>query len=170
MSHAMQLTESHKNGASTRPLSGGRLGNAGRAGKIFSREMQIAFLKKYRVYKNVDRAAKSIGFRGTTVFRQLHASKRFAAEYEEVRMTFMGELEEKLRGFAFGTERPIHNSQITAIFGCLRAFKPERWRENMSVKIGAEGDFATLIRGMSLALNQANEQKSNGAALEHPKE
>lgn len=89
-------------------------------------------------------------------------------------MEHISALEFKLLGFAHGTEYPVHNSQITAIFGCLRAFKPERYRENMKVSVGAEGDFATLIQGMSLALNVAVQQKieqtKNAAAIEHKPE
>ncbi len=48
----------------------------------------------------------------------------------------------------------------------LRAFKPERYRENMKVSVGAEGDFATLLKGMAASLSVRNAQEEK-PALEH---
>lgn len=164
MSHAVAVTGSDKK---ERPLSGGQLGNTGRAGKIFTLEAQERFLQKYRKYRNVDRAARAIGFRGTTVFRQVHKSKRFAAQYDAVRAEIHSSLDEKLHNFALGVEVPVHNSQITAIFGVLRAYKPERYRENMKLSVGAEGDFAALLKGMAAHLLPVAERKNELPAIEH---
>lgn len=150
MSLETSSTASPKKGKGFNP--GGVPGNAGRGTKVFTLECQERFLKKYRKYKNVDRAARAIGFRGTTVFRQIRSSERFAAQYMEVRQEIMESLEEKMFGMAIGTEIPVHNSQLTAMFGVLKAFRPERWRENIKVGVGAEGEFATFLQGMTSAL------------------
>lgn len=169
MSHAASNTGSLQK----RPLSGGQLGNAGRGGKIFTREDQERFLKKYRKYKNVDRAAKAVGFRGTTVFRQLNVSERFRAQYQKVRAEILDSVDAKLWNFALGQEAPVHNGQITALFGILRAYNPERYRENVKVGVTAEGDLATFLQGMNSALAAAaskaslSSQETTQPALEH---
>jgi hypothetical protein len=58
--------------------------------------------------------------------------------------------------FAHGLEAPAHNQQLTAMFGVLRAYEPERWRENVKMTHTAEGSLAALLNGMAAALPNPN--------------
>jgi hypothetical protein len=153
---------------------GGVLGNAGRGNKVFTREFQEKFLRLYSSGNhNVESAARKIGFKRRTIYNQIEKSERFAAEFEKARAMSMHGIGDRMHAFAIGIEVPAHQSQLTSMFGVLRAFQPERWRENMKITHDAAGDFATFLQGMSSALAAASAARSlptdSGAppALEH---
>lgn len=141
-------------------------GQIGRGSKIFSRDAQAKFLKKLASGEHtVQSAAEAAGFKRSTIYLQRERSERFAREFERAYKLSMGAVEDRLHGLAIGRQ---FTGNITAIFGLLRANMPEKYRENMKVSLGAEGDFATLLSGMALALSVRKEEaEKNANALEH---
>lgn len=155
MSHAAQRTAHGKKGFQP-GNAGGVVGNAGRGTKLFTKEDEKRFLKKYRKFMDVERAARAIGFRSTAIYRRKRNSESFAAKLQKVRQEGVESLVDKMLRFAHGRELPVHNGQLTAMFGVLRAFQPETWRENSKLSLSAEGDLATFLQGMSSALAAVN--------------
>lgn len=82
-------------------------------------------------------------------------------------MEIVQELDLKLVKFAMGEELPIHNAQTTAIFGVLRAYMPERYRENSKVTLNAEGSLNDLFVGLTAALPKPEGIPEAKPALEH---
>ncbi len=128
----------------------------GRGSKVFTLEHQERFIKKWLQLKSVEKAARAVGFREDTIYKQKHRSKRFAAMYDEAFKRLVAGLGGKMLGFAYGTELPTHNAQLTSMFGVLKAYEPERWRENVKMTHDATGSLAALFNGMAAALPDPN--------------
>lgn len=128
----------------------------GRGSRKFTREDQQKFLRKYTECLDVREAARFVGFKKSTIYKQARKKAEFAEAMDQARTGVVTELQDKMINFARGREAPVHNAQLTAMFGVLKAYLPDRWRENAKVAVSAEGALATLLTGMAACLPDPN--------------
>lgn len=86
-------------------------------------------------------------------------------------------LGDKMHAFGLGIDAPVHPSQLTAMFGVLKAFQPEVWRENVKIGLTAEGALGDFLTGINSALAAVAQKaplpqltEEPLPALEHKKE
>lgn len=160
------MESSAQSPSTTSPKKGGWEVDPTGERRIFTRECQRKFLKYYARYNDVSKAAAKVGFKKATIYKQARKKPEFGEQMDAVRTQVIDELQDKMIKFAKGTEAPVHGAQLTAMFGVLKAYLPERWRENAKVSVGAEGVLATLLSGMVGCLPDPNKIPDT-KAIEH---
>lgn len=92
----------------------------------FTLERQKAFLRLFATGLPVKYAAEEVGVSHVTVFNHCRKGGKFKELFDEARELNLDSLEDRLHELAIAGN-PV------AIFGVLKAFRPDRWRENMRV-------------------------------------
>lgn len=110
----------------------------------FTRERRQKFLDKFRSGTSVAVAARHAGVSDVTVFVTKRRDPEFAKQYAEAFELNLDCLEDTLRKFALA-------GNVTALFGCLRAFRPAVWRESQTVKVEDGGFTAAFAQAMTQA-------------------
>ena len=88
------------------------------------------FLKVYREGMTIREAANHVGVSFNSVMHQKKNNPRFHALFEKAREQKMDGLEDHLMAMAEGRAK----GNVLAIFGILRANRPEKWRESAKVE------------------------------------
>lgn len=122
-----------------------RKSNAGRRGGTgdeFSAEKRRVFLEHYAKGGTVAMAARKTGVSSVTVFKHIRNDKVFAAAYNVAQNLNTDELEDLLRTLAMA-------GNVAAIFGTLKARRPEKWRDNFKVDhTNSDGSFKAFAVGL----------------------
>lgn len=92
----------------------------------FTPEKEDEFLRLYETGITVFKAASAIGLSASTIFRRRRMDPEFSKRFDEAREVNLDNLEDILQQQAI-------NGNTIAIFGLLKAFRPQRWRENVNV-------------------------------------
>lgn len=92
----------------------------------FSPVKRRQFLDLYATGLTVREAARKVGVSTVTVFKHVNKDAEFKAEYRAAMETNTDVLEDDLHTMA-------RNGNVAALFGTLKARRPERWRERMDL-------------------------------------
>lgn len=116
----------------------------------FTSEMQQRFCRLYSAGGTVRMAARKCGVTNVTVFEHARKDDNFKEMYERARELNLDGLEDDIRTLAC-------NGNLTAMFGMLRAFRSERWRENY--KVDHEHRFLTSAEDLQVAQQRAKQRE-----------
>lgn len=119
----------------------------------FTRARQQKFLDAYATGTSVSTAARKAGTTDVAVYAARRRDPEFAKQYAEAHELNLDCLEDLLKKFAI-------KGNVTALFGCLRAFRPAVWREQHTMKV-EDGGFAAAF---AEAMTFAKEAPPNGVA------
>lgn len=101
--------------------------------KPISYGQKARILKALREGKTLDAAAQAGGIRRRKLYDLRQQDETFALAVADARESGIDKLEEIMLGYGTG-EIPIKsNAQVTALFGTLKARRPEKWRDNVKV-------------------------------------
>jgi transposase-like protein len=115
-------------------------------------------LRYIREGNTVAMAAKKATVSATQVFWRVRTNEQFAERYAAAMEYNTDHLEEMLQQHAF-------NGNITALFGTLKARRPEKWRDNYRIDhTNSDGSFQAFASGM---LHKAQELDSVERQTEH---
>lgn len=92
----------------------------------FTPEKRRQFLEHYSTGTTVREAARKVGVTHVTVFNHIRKDPAFKAEYHAAMETNTDTLEDDLHLMA-------RTGNVAALFGTLKARRPERWRERMDL-------------------------------------
>lgn len=101
----------------------------------FTPEKRALFCETYASGTTVHKAAQAAGVSATAVFYHRRINPDFAKQYEEAQDANTNFLEAHLLRHALETAVP---GNITALFGLLRARRPQVWRENHKVEVSGK--------------------------------
>lgn len=109
-------------------------------------------LKALRSGATLDKAACAGGIRRRQLYDLRQADETFALAIADARESGIDRLEEVMLGYATG-EIPIKSaSQVTALFGTLKARRPEKWRDNVKVEHGNVPGQTLKVEGEGVRL------------------
>lgn len=111
----------------------------------FTAEKRARFLEHYRTGLTVREAAAVVNISVVTVFNHVRKDEEFAAAYKLAMETNTDVLEDGLHTLA-------RNGNIAAIFGTLKARRPERWRDNVNIS-NSDG---SLLKPLAEAIRRAH--------------
>jgi hypothetical protein len=111
----------------------------------FTPEKRAAFLEHYRTGVTVRAAAAFVGVSHVTVFNHIRKDELFAEQYRSAMETNTDTLEDDLHTLAC-------NGNVAALFGTLKARRPERWRERVDVS----NQDGTLLKPLAEAIRRAH--------------
>jgi hypothetical protein len=100
--------------------------------------VQEEFLRRYSEGGTVREHANALGVSHVAIFRLKNRDEAFEKRFLEAQETNTDLLEDHLVRMATTAGAP---GNVTALFGALRARRPERWRENF--KLEHSGSIAT---------------------------
>jgi hypothetical protein len=109
---------------------------ARRAKTPFTPEKQIEFIELYSRGGTVKQAAAAVGVSFVTVFRKIKADEHFAEMYRLAMDLNTDQLEDLLHTHAT-------KGNIAALFGTLKARRPEKWRDNVRMEHAGKIEFTT---------------------------
>lgn len=127
--------------------------------KKFSQSVQDRFLRLYAMGATEREAARVCGVSPITVRRARRSDPEFDKRYLDAREFNTDEMEDTLRRIAA-------DGHVTAIFGILRARRPEVWRERATVDANVTQDVtasAELFNTLIKALQAKASSESEGA-------
>ena len=110
------------------------------------------FLVAYGRGLTVEAAAHEVGVSSVTVFKHVRKNPKFKAKFLRARELSIDVLEDLLHQHA-------RSGNITAIFGMLRARRPEVWRENQKVDITSGGKPLDLLASALVSAAQSRERE-----------
>ena len=138
------------------PAGKARTGRGAPDAERFTQEKKRQFLALYAgTGHSVRSCAEQVGVTGVTVFNHINDDPVFAKAYARAVERHTDKLEDHLVDHAWDKETP---GNIVALFGMLRARRPERWRENFKVEHGGQ-----LVLTTAEALQQARERAKQSA-------
>lgn len=129
----------------------------------FTEKIKQRVLKFVREGYPVVRAARKAGTTDVTVFDHRRKDPEFGKAFEEALEAGTDMLEDKLHDMAIG-------GNITAIFGTLKARRPQKWREHYKIDHGADGSFAAAF-AMAMtgaSSGQASDSKEKPSRTDRP--
>lgn len=103
----------------------------------FTPEKKTAFLALYASGKSIFDSATEVGVSSVTVFNHVRSDEEFAALYRKAVEANTDNLEDHLYRMAFN-KMP---GNILAVFGILKARRPEKWRETAKVEHSGKIEF-----------------------------
>ena len=118
--------------------------SGGKAGH-FTAEKRAIFLAEYATGCTVAMAAKVVGVSVVTVFNHVRSDAAFKAAYNKVMESNTDILEDGLHHLA-------RNGNIAAIFGTLKARRPERWRDRVDVS----NQDGSILKPLAEAIKKAH--------------
>lgn len=124
-----------------------RAAGASRAPGTFTPEKRSQFLEHYQTGLTVLQAAKKVGTTAVTVFNYVRKDDAFAKQYRRAMEANTDVLEDGLHHLA-------RNGNIAAIFGTLKARRPERWRDRVDIS----NKDGSLLRPLAEAIKRAHGQ------------
>lgn len=83
----------------------------------------------------ISSAAKALNITRATVFNARRNDPEFAEALEKARESMLDAVEDMIHELG-------RAGNLTALFGVLRAWRPQRWRENVAVSHSGSIDFA----------------------------
>jgi len=95
----------------------------------FTLDLQREFCALYARGGTVPMAAKKCGVTSVTIYEHARTDENFKAMYEAATELNTDDLESLLHQMA-------RAGNITALFGTLKARRPERWRDNFKIEHG----------------------------------
>ena len=111
----------------------------------FTPEKRKEFLEHFAAGSTVAQAARRTGVSAVTVFNHLRKNPVFARKYGRALETNTDLLEDGLHHLA-------RNGNIAAIFGTLKARRPERWRDRVDVS----NKDGSLLKPLAEAIKRAH--------------
>lgn len=111
----------------------------------FTPEKRQRFLEIYRTGTTVAAAARKVGISSVTVFNYIRSDEAFGLAYRAALETNTDALEDGLHTLA-------RNGNIAAIFGTLKARRPERWRDRVDVS----NQDGSLLKPLAEAIRRAH--------------
>lgn len=118
-------------------------------------EVQAEFLRRYAEGGSVKEHAHALGISHVAIFRLRHRDPEFAEEFLTAQETNTDLLEDHLARMATTAGTP---GNVTALFGTLRARRPNVWREN--VKVDHSGSIATTAEQLEAARERVKTARS----------
>lgn len=113
----------------------------------FTAEKREKFLEEYAKGLTVAQAARKVGVSDITVFNHINKNPDFKRRYQAAMETNTDVLEDSLHSIARG-------GNLTAIFGMLKARRPERWRERMDLT-NSDG---SIHKALAAAVRKVHQQ------------
>lgn len=127
----------------------------------FTAEKRNQFITLYREGASIKEAADIVGVCFSTVFTHLRKNEKFKKRFEAAKNIHLNTLEDHLVRMATGNAK----GNVIALFGVLRANRPEKWRE--SAKLEHTGSvFVTTPDSLQEARLRA--QKAREEAAQEP--
>lgn len=118
----------------------------------FGLQNRKKFLLAYGRGLTVEAAAHEVGVSSVTVFKHVRKNPKFKAKFLKARELSLDVLEDLLHQHA-------RSGNITAIFGMLRARRPETWRENHKVDLTSGGKPLDLLASALVSAAQSRERE-----------
>lgn len=119
----------------------------------FTPEKRAAFLDHYSTGLTVRQAARKVGVSHVTVFNHIRKDEAFKALYATAMDVNTDVLEDDLHTLA-------RMGNVAALFGTLKARRPERWRDRVDLS-NSSGD---LLKPLAEAIRRANGISTGAAA------
>ncbi len=111
----------------------------------FTPAKRAQFLEFYAAGGTVASCARRVGVSAVCVFNHVRRDESFAAEYHTAMETNTDVLEDGLHTLA-------RQGNIAAIFGTLKARRPERWRDRVDVS----NQDGSLLKPLAEAIRRVN--------------
>lgn len=111
----------------------------------FTAEKRRAFLDLYQTGVTVAQAAKKVGVSHVAVFNHVRKNEEFRREYEAAMEANTDVLEDSLHHLA-------RAGNIAAIFGTLKARRPERWKDRMDLS----NKDGSILKPLAEAIRRAH--------------
>lgn len=105
---------------------------------VFTDDLKTKFLELYSRGGTVNACAAEVGVSSVTVYAHVRKDEEFAERFRLAQETNTDELEDILHSLA-------RAGNIAAIFGTLKARRPERWRDSSKVDITSGGKPLTAL-------------------------
>ncbi len=105
---------------------------------VFTEELKTKFLELYARGGTVNACASEVGVSSVTVYSHVRKDEEFAERFRLAQETNTDELEDILLSLA-------RAGNIAAIFGTLKARRPEKWRDSSKVDITSGGKPLTAL-------------------------
>jgi hypothetical protein len=118
-------------------------------------EIRAEFLRRYAEGGSVMAHAHALGISHVAIFRLRHRDPEFAEEFLAAQETNTDLLEDHLARMATTAGTP---GNVTALFGTLRARRPNVWREN--VKVDHSGSITTTPEQLEAARERVKRARS----------
>ena len=119
----------------------------------FTAEKKKQFLDLYRHGGSVRTVAHEIGVSAVTVYNAVKRDEKFAKEYSLALEANTDALEDRLYDMAL-------LGNVAALFGTLKARRPERWRDNFQAKVTVEHTFtASFATAMQQEMSSVVSQR-----------
>lgn len=120
-------------------------GEAAKERGKFTAEKRRLFLEYYQTGMTVRQAAQKIGVSNVAVFNHVRKNEEFRREYEAAMEANTDVLEDGLHHLA-------RAGNIAAIFGTLKARRPERWRD----RVDLSNKDGSLLKPLADAIRRAH--------------
>lgn len=115
----------------------------------FTPEKRREFLDRYQHGGSVKDTAHEVGISAVTVYNLRREDPEFDREFILAQESNTDALEDKLFQMAV-------SGNVAALFGTLKARRPERWRDNFTVNSKVEHSFpAAFARAMGISVGGA---------------
>lgn len=111
----------------------------------FTAEKKAEFLAAYEAGLTVREAAAKVGVSSVCVFNHVRSNEEFARQYHTAMEVNTDALEDGLHTLA-------RNGNVAAIFGTLKARRPERWRDRMDLS----NQDGSLLKPLAEAIKRAH--------------
>lgn len=111
----------------------------------FSLQKRTAFLEHYASGLTVEQAAAEVGVSAVTVFNHLRKNPKFRRKYERAMEVNTDLLEDGLHHLA-------RKGNIAAIFGTLKARRPERWKD----RVDLSNKDGSILKPLADAIRRAH--------------
>lgn len=107
---------------------------------VFTQKVRETFLELFSSGMNLHAAAEQAGTSHKTIYAHIEKDPEFAAAYEAAKLKSYSKLEHHLHRMA--TQRDVPGLPV-AVFGLLRAYNPQRWRENVKIEHSGSVTYKT---------------------------
>lgn len=111
----------------------------------FTAEKKAEFLEAYETGLTVREAAAKVGVSCVCVFNHVRSNEEFAKQYHTAMEVNTDALEDGLHTLA-------RNGNVAAIFGTLKARRPERWRD----RVDLSNQDGSLLKPLAEAIKRAH--------------
>lgn len=108
----------------------------------FTEQKRQAFLEAYESGHSVSASCEIAGISRVTVYRTVRTDPQFAAAFRAATELNTDACEDRLLQMATEAKVP---GNVVALFGILKARRPERWRDQVSLQHAATVDFAATF-------------------------